>query len=313
MITHPALPETSTRFTHKATGLSWRCADDGHQQAPFTLQVYNPRKRQPATSHRFISADHRRRYVAKCIENAAQIDRHVAADFYPTPPEATRALLSVEAFDGPIWEPACGKGHIAKVLKAEGHEVIATDLNDWGYGTPCIDFLNTSVDVAPPPAQHIITNPPYGKGLADAFIDKALAFTAMTGGKVAMLLNLASLAHEGRTSFWQENPPARLYAIDGVVCWPDAQRHPPRHFLAQRYVWAIWEHGHKGPSAFWWLSAKQFRETRSVWNPDRPTRHRTTAADLLIKPASRKPEQMRGQSVPVATPVNTNVFNKEIA
>ena len=39
-------------------------------------------------------------------------------NFYPTPPEATRALLSVETFDGPIWEPACGQGHIAKVLEA---------------------------------------------------------------------------------------------------------------------------------------------------------------------------------------------------
>lgn len=28
-------------------------------------------------------------------------------EFYPTPPEATRALLSVENFDGDIWEPAC--------------------------------------------------------------------------------------------------------------------------------------------------------------------------------------------------------------
>lgn len=29
-------------------------------------------------------------------------------EFYPTPPEATRALLSVEKFEGNIWEPACG-------------------------------------------------------------------------------------------------------------------------------------------------------------------------------------------------------------
>ena len=31
---------------------------------------------------------------------ASQIDRHIAANFYPTPPEATLALLSVESFDG---------------------------------------------------------------------------------------------------------------------------------------------------------------------------------------------------------------------
>ncbi|MGL1659540.1 hypothetical protein ACSTH1_23845, partial [Vibrio parahaemolyticus] len=46
-----------------------------------------------------------------------EIDQHIRANFYPTPPEATRALLSVETFDGSIWEPACGKGHIADVLK----------------------------------------------------------------------------------------------------------------------------------------------------------------------------------------------------
>lgn len=259
MTTDTAHPVNSTRFTHKATGLTWRCAADDHPQAPYTLQVYNPRKRQPETSHRFISADHRRRYVARCIENAAQIDRHVAANFYPTPPEATRALLSVETFDGHIWEPACGQGHIAKVLEAEGHKVIATDLNDWGYGASGVDFLKVDFHRGLPHARHIITNPPYGSGLADAFVEKALAFTARTGGKVAMLLNLASLAHESRTEEWQKNPPARLYAIDGVVCWPDAERKPPKHFLAHRYVWAIWEHGHRGPSAFWWLSARAFR------------------------------------------------------
>lgn len=252
--------ESGSRFTHKATGLIWQCNADSHPSAPFTLQVYNPRRRQPETSHRFISAEHRRRYVARCIENAARIDSHVAANFYPTPPEATRALLSVETFDAPIWEPACGKGHIAKVLRSEGHEVIATDLNDWGYGAAGVDFLLAYAGSIAPRARHIITNPPYGKGLADAFIKKALAITAVTHGKVAMLLNLASLAHEGRTAEWRKNPPARLYAIDGVVCWPDDEREPPKHFLAHRYVWAIWEHGHKGPSAFWWLSAGQFRD-----------------------------------------------------
>ena len=34
--------------------------------------------------------------------------KRAAFEFYPTPPEATRALLSVETFEGLIWEPACG-------------------------------------------------------------------------------------------------------------------------------------------------------------------------------------------------------------
>lgn len=33
--------------------------------------------------------------------------KRAAFEFYPTPPEATRALLSVEQFEGSVWEPAC--------------------------------------------------------------------------------------------------------------------------------------------------------------------------------------------------------------
>ncbi len=79
-------------------------------------------------------------------------------EFYPTPPEAVRALLSVEQFDGSIWEPACGDGAISKVLQAANHEVISTDLVDRGFGRGGVNFLKTDK----PLGKHIITNPPYG-------------------------------------------------------------------------------------------------------------------------------------------------------
>lgn len=37
-------------------------------------------------------------------------------DYYATEPKATEWLLRLEKFDGPILEPACGEGHISKVL-----------------------------------------------------------------------------------------------------------------------------------------------------------------------------------------------------
>lgn len=190
-------------------------------------------------------------------------------EFYPTPPEATRALLSVETFDGSIWEPACGEGAIASVLTDAGHKVVATDLVDYGYGIPRVDFLKETR----PRAKHIVTNPPYGSGLADAFIDRSLRFAAETGGNVAMLLNLASLAHRTRTRWWREHTPARLYAIDDIVCWPE--RHygpPPSHFTKHRYVWAVWTQDHKGPSAFWWLSSAEFRQRQSFFNNNKKRR-----------------------------------------
>lgn len=190
--------------------------------------------------------------------------RDIEDNFYPTPPEATRALLSVECFEGDIWEPACGQGHIAEVLKSAGHRVVATDLNDRGYGVAGIDFLGQTQ----PLARHIVTNPPYGSGLADAFISKALGFARRTRGTVAMLLNLASLAEPMRTPFWRHQPPARIYAIDSVLCWPEPNRRPPAHFTRHRYCWAVWTPDHRGPAAFWWLSAAEFRNPTSRSNPN---------------------------------------------
>lgn len=202
---------------------------------------------------------------------AVRRQRDIADNFYPTPPEATRALLSVETFEGPIHEPACGEGHIARELSAAGHTVVATDLNDRGFGSSGLDFLGQRV----PLAQHIVTNPPYGRGLADAFLRKALLLTRQTGGKVAMLLNLSCLAEPKRTSFWRAAPPARLYAVDDVVCWPELHRAPPVHFTRQRYCWAVWTPNHQGPSAFWWLSSADFRkrQSQSLHTPN----ERTTA------------------------------------
>ena len=192
-----------------------------------------------------------------------EVPRRIPNEFYPTPPEATRALLSVERFEGSIWEPACGEGAIAKELIAAGHTVVSTDLIEYGFGIPRVDFLKE----IRPRARHIVTNPPYGSGLADAFIEQSLHFAAETGGTVAMLLNLASLAHRTRTRWWREHPPARLYAIDDIVCWPEHRYGPaPTPFTRHRYFWAVWTPDHSGPSRFWWLSSAEFRTRRSFPN-----------------------------------------------
>jgi hypothetical protein len=187
---------------------------------------------------------------------SGQSPLRVPFDFYATPPEATRALLSVESFDGPIWEPACGDGAIASVLADAGYTVVATDLIDRGYGQPAIDFLQETA----PRAKHIVTNPPYGGGLPDQFIGKALTLTRATGGKVAMLLDLASLCHPTRHAKWIATPPAAIYALDQLTCIPGADANRAR-FMARadrRYYWAVWKPAHTGRPTFWWLSAGSY-------------------------------------------------------
>lgn len=83
----------------------------------------------------------------------------VKDDFYPTPTNATLALLQREKFDGNIWEPACGDGAISKLLKQQGYEVYSSDLVDRGYGDAHFNFLN-SHEVH----DNIVTNPPFNIG-----------------------------------------------------------------------------------------------------------------------------------------------------
>uniref|UniRef100_UPI00195411EC hypothetical protein n=1 Tax=Escherichia coli TaxID=562 RepID=UPI00195411EC len=44
-------------------------------------------------------------------------------DFFPTPAWATLALIENEAFNGEIWECACGDGAMARVLERANHSV----------------------------------------------------------------------------------------------------------------------------------------------------------------------------------------------
>ena len=180
-------------------------------------------------------------------------------EFYPTPPAATRALLAAETFDGGIWEPACGNGAISKELEVAGYTVTSTDLVDHGYGRHGIDFLTQRL----PRAKHIVTNPPYGNGLADDFVRKALDFTRHTGGRVAMLLNIASLCHPDRHPRFTRRPPSVIYALDECVCWPQGQpRLATRHTLNHRYAWLLWEPDGTSstPTTFRWLTTRPYAD-----------------------------------------------------
>lgn len=178
-----------------------------------------------------------------------------AYEFYPTPPEATRALLSAESFDGSIWEPACGKGHISNVLLDAGHVVTSTDLVTYGFGESGVDFLAQQK----PRGKHIITNPPYGRGLADAFCKHALRMTSETGGKVAMLVAVQSLCHPIRHPFFTAHRPSAVYALDECHCWPygDASL-ATRSLKQQRYCWLVWRPGPQRDCTLHWLSTKPF-------------------------------------------------------
>jgi hypothetical protein len=99
----------------------------------------------------------------------------------------------VESITGPIWECAAGRGAIVRALREAGHEVIGTDLVD--YGSPDsrgdVDFLKQQS--APDGVRTIITNPPYMR--AGEFVRHALELVP----HVVMLTRLAFLESQRRS------------------------------------------------------------------------------------------------------------------
>jgi hypothetical protein len=165
-------------------------------------------------------------------------------DLYETPTQATRALLAVEEIpSGAIWEPACGPGAIARVLRAAGHEVWATDLVD--YASPDqdqsgIDFL-LEHGSAPCFIGSIITNPPYK--LADQFVRHALLLCP----RVYMLLRLAFLESERRSAILESGWLARVHVFRKRL--PMMHRHGrqgPHASSSIPFAWFVWDRSHCG-------------------------------------------------------------------
>jgi hypothetical protein len=154
-------------------------------------------------------------------------------NLYQTPPEAMRALLSLTNFSPTVWEPACGKGAISRMLEDAGYEVILSDLRDYGTHNrhgECQevgDFLETSRRggkdpgivgpwkgaLAAPEYVDIVTNPPYGTNL-NAFVAHALRVHRPR--RMALLLNLNFLCgfdDPDRCYAMDECPPSTVYVF----------------------------------------------------------------------------------------------------
>lgn len=167
-------------------------------------------------------------------------------DFYATDPKAVEELLSLEKFSKEIIEPACGQGHISKVLVSHGFNVRSSDLVDRGYGVSGIDFLASDMENED---ADIVTNPPYK--LAQEFVEKAMSVIA-PGHKVAMFLKLTFLETAKRRELFKKYPPKTVYvASQRIACWPNGK---PTAQSMVCYAWFVWEKGFSGDTVLKWFN-----------------------------------------------------------
>ncbi len=158
-------------------------------------------------------------------------------DFYPTPLEATQALLRVETFSPVIWEPAAGDGAVCRVLEADGYGVMASDLNDYGYCETGKDFLMAMEREC----DSLVTNPPYR--LAEQFILHAINLGVK---KHAWLLRLSFLEGAKRHErLFRNNPPARVHVFSKrLTLWRGDEQATGSGTTA--YAWFVWTQDYSG-------------------------------------------------------------------
>jgi hypothetical protein len=156
---------------------------------------------------------------------------------------AVHGLMGVETLPTGIWEPACGPGAIARVLRDAGHVVYATDLVD--YSSPDQDedgwdFLTERQ--CPIGVQAIVTNPPFKN--CGEFVAHALRLCP----RVIMLLRLAFLESEKRRDILDNAPLARVHVF--------RKRLPMMHRAGwegrkansgMAFAWFVWDAAHRGP------------------------------------------------------------------
>ncbi len=174
-------------------------------------------------------------------------ERH---DYYATEPKALELLLELENFSPDVWECACGEGHLAEVLVAKGHKVIASDLIDRGYGCGGVDFLKQTKEFD----GDIITNPPYK--CAKDFVEHALEIVT-ENRKVAMFLKLTFLESKQRRKLFNKYPPKVIYVSSArLQCAKggDFVTYRKGTGTAVAYAWFIWEKGYTGDTVVRWFN-----------------------------------------------------------
>ena len=172
-------------------------------------------------------------------------------DDFPTPPWATRALIEHILDDTGMLarlsclEPACGAGHMAKVLKEYFGEVQYSDAYAYGYG-PVRDFVAQPYDTNA--CDWVITNPPFR--LAEEFVLRALR-VARVG--VAILARTVFLESKGRyNAIFSETPPNKFAQFVERVPMVRG-RLDSKASTATGYAWLVWEKETGGSPRLMWV------------------------------------------------------------
>jgi hypothetical protein len=247
-------PRTFPRPTLEEAGIDKHLSSRAQQRARMEPAEFE--EVVTATRERIASGRAKIVESAPSAHTAGRITNAGDLDYSPTPPWATRALMEI-IFPhlgihslSTAWEPACGEGHMAEPLAEYFHDVIASDIFNYGYAPQTCqiqDFLKYTGTVLSTDVDWVITNPPFEDRVLK-FMVKALEI-ARVG--VAMFLQLRYLEGLGRYEKVYRFTPPTLIA-------PFVERVPllmghydPKASTTTAFMWLVWVKGEQPRAPFW--------------------------------------------------------------
>lgn len=141
-------------------------------------------------------------------------------------------------------EPACGVGHMARVLR-DYFGVVASDIHDYGHGEKA-DFLRYPSEAEQ--FDWVITNPPFR--LAEQFVTKAISIAKIG---VAIFARTVFIESIGRyENLFSRLPPSKFAQFTERVPLLKG-RLDRKATTATGYCWLVWEKGRacRAPELIW--------------------------------------------------------------
>ena len=181
--------------------------------------------------------------------------QNIEYDFYETPSWATTKALGAMISDGilhtndKIYEPCCGAGAIANVLKEFGFEnVKQSDIQTADYisgekGIDVYDIPDHACDV-------VFTNPPYDRMTKDNMLQE---FLRIADKKVILLLNIFYLSSSSRKEMLENSHLRHIYIhSDRVTMYPYGLE-KPKNGGTKMFAWYVWDKEYDGKPTLSWI------------------------------------------------------------
>ncbi len=159
-------------------------------------------------------------------------------DSYDTPDAATDALFYMVTPTGGIWEPCAGTGRMLDRIRHWGCKAYGTDLVPRRADIGQCDFSRHE-EKNDRDFPHIITNPPYARGLCADIVATAIEHARLNHGLAALLLPAAWMAAGERARFAPSM--TNLIHISPRIRWLEGTDLDKGNDPLQDHAWHLWD------------------------------------------------------------------------